>query len=124
MNALRFPLCLAVLAIAAIVPAVATNNAQNNAQHTPQDDLDAFMQRVLARRDDNWKKLQQYVLDERERFELRGPAHTPLLREQRDYTWYILEGFFVRSPLKVNGADVPEADRRRYEAEHLARKAA
>src|ERR671912_465663 len=29
-------------------------------------DLDAFMQRVLARRDDNWKKLEQYVLDERE----------------------------------------------------------
>jgi len=23
------------------------------------------MQQVLARRDDNWKKLQQYVLDER-----------------------------------------------------------
>jgi len=31
-----------------------------------QTDLDAFMQQVLARRDDNWKKLQQYVLDERE----------------------------------------------------------
>src|SRR5688572_25675562 len=32
----------------------------------PQTDLDAFMARVLARRDDNWKKQQQYVLEERE----------------------------------------------------------
>ncbi len=31
-----------------------------------QTDLDTFMQQVLARRDDNWKKLQQYILDERE----------------------------------------------------------
>ena len=28
-----------------------------------QSDLDAFMEKVLARRDDNWKKLQQYVLE-------------------------------------------------------------
>jgi hypothetical protein len=31
-----------------------------------QSDLDAFMEKVLARRDDNWKKLQQYVLEEKE----------------------------------------------------------
>ncbi len=29
-----------------------------------QSDLDGFMQKVVARRDENWKKLQQYVLDE------------------------------------------------------------
>ena len=27
-----------------------------------QSDLDAFMQQVLAERDSNWKKLQQYIL--------------------------------------------------------------
>ena len=37
-----------------------------------QTDLDAFMARVLARRDDNWKKLQQYVLEERETLRLDG----------------------------------------------------
>ena len=41
-------------------------------------DLDAFMREVLARRDDNWKKLQQYVLDEREQIELRGPSQVPI----------------------------------------------
>src|ERR1700681_1281423 len=84
-----------------------------------QTDLDAFMQQVMERRDDNWKKLQQYILDEREQIELRAPAHAPLWGERRDYTWFIRDGYFVRSPLKVNGADVGEADPRKYEADFL-----
>ena len=39
-----------------------------------QTDLDAFMKDVVARRDDNWKKLQQYILDEREELVLTGPG--------------------------------------------------
>jgi len=87
-------------------------------------DLDAFMRDVLAKRDDNWKKLQQYVLDEREVIELRGPSHVPIWGERRDYTWYIRDGFFVRSPLRVNGAAVPEAERVRSEREYLERSRA
>ena len=86
-----------------------------------QSDLDAFMQQVVARRDDNWKKLQQYILDEREEIEVRGPAHISLWGERREYTWYIRDGFFVRSPLKVNGVAIGEADRSKYEAEYLQR---
>lgn len=86
-----------------------------------ESDLDAFMRQVMARRDDNWKKLQQYVLDERETAELRGPGHAPLWGEQRDYAWYIRDGFFVRSPVKVNGATVSEGDRRKYEEDFLRR---
>ena len=84
-----------------------------------QSDLDAFMREVLLKRDDNWKKLQQYVLDEREVIELRGPSHVPVWGERRDYTWYIRDGFFVRSPVRFNGASIPEADRLRYEREFL-----
>jgi len=76
-----------------------------------QTDLDTFMQQVLAERDSNWKKLQQYVLDEREQIDLRGPSGAPLWGERRDYTWYIRDGFFVRSPVRVNGAVVGEPDR-------------
>src|SRR5882724_11162794 len=86
-----------------------------------QSDLDAFMQEVLARRDDNWKKLQQYILDEREAIELRGPAHSPLWGERRDYTWYLRDGFFVRSPVKFNGVTIGEADRVKYERDYLRR---
>ena len=87
-----------------------------------QTDLDAFMRQVLVRRDDNWKKLQQYVLDERESIDVRGPARLPLWGERRDYTWYIRDGFFVRSPVRVNGATIGEGDRRKYESEFLRRE--
>ena len=43
-------------------------------QLSAQTDLDAFMKQVMERRDDNWKKLQQYILDEREEFDVRGPG--------------------------------------------------
>jgi hypothetical protein len=86
-----------------------------------ETDLDAFMRLVLARRDDNWKKLQQYVLDEREQIEIRGPSRQPIWGERREYTWYIRDGYFVRSPVKFNGVEIGDADRRRYEAEFLRR---
>jgi hypothetical protein len=87
----------------------------------PQSDLDAFMAGVLERRDENWKRLQQYLLEERERIELRGPSRQIVWGEDRTYMWYIRDGFFVRSPLVANGVDVPEDDRRRYEDRFLER---
>ena len=87
-----------------------------------QTDLDAFMREVLAKRDENWKKLQQYVLDERESIDLRGPAHSPIWGERREYTWFIRDGFFVRSPVKVNGVTIGDEDRQKYEADFLARQ--
>jgi hypothetical protein len=84
-------------------------------------DLDAFLQRVVARRDENWKKLQQYILNEREQIDVTGPGGAVLWGDRRDYTWYVRDGFFVRSPLKVNGVEVSEADRRRYESRYLQR---
>lgn len=86
-----------------------------------QSDLDALMRDVLSKRDENWKKLQQYVLDEREAVELRGPSKRPIWGEHREYTWFIRNGFFVRSPTKFNGAAVSEADRQKYEADYLKR---
>ena len=107
----RAAVLLGLLAI--VAPATAPLAAQT--------DLDAFMRQVLARRDDNWKKLQQYVLDERAQIDLRGPGHLPMWGEQRDYTWYIRDGYFVRSPLKFNGVAIGEADRRKYETDFLKR---
>jgi hypothetical protein len=84
-----------------------------------ETDLDAFMRQVVAKRDENWKKLQQYVFDEREQFDLRGPTRIPLWGERRDYTWFIRDGFFVRSPVKINGVTIGEADRLKAEAIYL-----
>ena len=87
-----------------------------------QTDLDAFMQQALTTRDDNWKKLQQYVLEEREQMALTGPLHRPLWGERREYTWFIRDGFFVRSPLKVDDVTISAAERRKYEDEYLKRR--
>lgn len=84
-----------------------------------QTDLDAFMKKVLARRDDNWKKLQQYILNERDTVELRGPGQLPVWGEKREFTWFLRDGFFVRSPLTVNGVTINDADRRKYEDEYV-----
>jgi hypothetical protein len=86
-----------------------------------QTDLDAFMGQVLASRDANWKKLQQYVLDERELIELTGPGRIPIWGERHEYTWFIRDGFFVRSPVKFNGVEIDEVERRKSEAQYLHR---
>ena len=108
---------IAVLCCAALVPM--TPPAVSAAV---QSDLDAFMQRVVARRDDNWKKLQQYVLDEKESFDLTGPGGFPLWGMRREYTWFIRDGIFVRSPITADGVRLSESDRRSAEAQWLRRQ--
>ena len=87
--------------------------------HGQETDLDALMARVLERRNETWKALHDYVLDERERFALTGPSDVRLFGGDREYTWYVRDGILVRSPVKANGITVPEADRRDYEAKWL-----
>ena len=88
----------------------------------PPSELDAFMKKVLARRDVNRKTLEQYVLDETEAFEILGPGRFPLHRTKREFTWYVRDGTHVRSPVKFNGVSVGPTDRDRYEANWLRRE--
>ena len=106
---LRFILAVCLVA-ASVAPRAQT------ATPAPATDLDAFMSRVLQRRDDNWKKLQQYVLDERETFQLIGPGATPLYGVRRESTWFPRDGQFIKSPLRINGITISEEDRRKFEA--------
>lgn len=92
------------------------------ANMSAQSDLDAFMEKVLARRDDNWKKLQQYVLEEKEGFDLTGPGRFPLWGMRREYSWFIRDGIFVRSPISADGVKLSEADRRKAEEQWLRRQ--
>jgi hypothetical protein len=87
-----------------------------------QTDLDAFMSRVLERRDDNWKKLQQYVLEERETLQITGPGARPLYGTQRDYAWFPRDGIFIKSPLRADGVIISENERRKAEEEWLQRE--
>ena len=84
-------------------------------------DLDSFMEQVLARRDDNWKKLKQYILDEKERVELRGPSEALVWGQQHEYTWFVREGYFIRSPVRFNGVAISESERQKAEDDFLRR---
>jgi hypothetical protein len=112
------------LAAAGLVALFLATSVSRPAARSAQTDLDAFMKDVVARRDDNWKKLQQYILNEREQIDVRGPGQLPVWGERRDYQWFLRDGFFVRSPLKVNGVTVPESDRRKYEEDYVKREKA
>lgn len=105
-----------VLACLLIAGVWTMSRAEPAAQTT---DLDQLMERVLARRDENWTKLQQYILDEREGLEVTGPGGARLYGMRRDYTWYQREGRFIRSPLRVDGVALTEAQRRKAEAAWL-----
>ncbi len=87
----------------------------------PTAELDAFMAQVLMRRDENWKKVQQYILDEQERVEFRGPGEMLLWGAKREYMWYPRDGFFVRSPVRFNGVAISEREREEYEQNFLRR---
>ena len=88
----------------------------------PKTDLDAFMERALARREVNKRTLNDYILDESEEFEVLGPSRMRIYRSKRDYTWFVRETIHVRSPLKVDGVSVPEDERVRYEERWLRRE--
>jgi hypothetical protein len=77
---------------------------------------------VLARRDENWKKLQQYILDEKEQIEVRGLGGMRMWGQHREYQWFIREGYFVKSPVTSDGVRIGDADRQKYEDSFLERQ--
>ena len=89
---------------------------------SPASDLDALMGEVLTRRDGNWKKLQQYILEERETLEVTALDHKRIFGFRREYQWFPRDGFFIKSPLTADGVRIPEDERRRAEARWLARE--
>jgi hypothetical protein len=101
-----------ILAVATVLSVPALPSAQS--------DLDQLMASVLTRRDDNWKKLQQFTLIEENTFRLVGPMETPIFGSRREYVWLPRQGYFVRSPLSADGVTIGETERRKEEDEFLA----
>lgn len=85
----------------------------------PPSDLDVLMATVLQHRDENWRRLHDYVLREKEAFSLDGPGRARLYGSEREYTWYLRDGYLIRSPLRYDKVTLGEDDRRKYEEKWL-----
>ena len=83
--ALAVSVCAPELRMSAQQPVPSTS--QSTAKKASSD-LDAFMEKALARRDVNKRTLNDYILDESESFEILGPSRMRLHRTEREYTWY------------------------------------
>ena len=116
------PSRLTVASVLALTLGVSSLYAQTPDKPAPTSDLDVFMQRVLERRDVNRKVLNDYILDEKEEFEILGPGRFRLHRTSREYTWIVKEEMHVRSPLRYEGVTVPDDERIKYEEEWLRRE--
>ena len=84
-----------------------------------QDDIDSLMAKALEGRSANWIALHRYVLDERETLRLEGPGSTNLYGFDHEFTWYVREGFLIRSPVRYNGVAITAPRRVEYEQEWL-----
>jgi hypothetical protein len=85
-------------------------------------DLDQLVERALAHRDSGWKALPQLVLDERTDVDVLGPSGARFFAQRGEYTWFPQDGVFVRSPLRINGRGVTDAQRQAAEAAFIARE--
>ncbi|MEW5981774.1 MAG: hypothetical protein AB1806_05325 [Acidobacteriota bacterium] len=116
MRKRQLPKVASVLLVT-IATAVALLQAQTPAGG--QSDLDQLMAAALKNRDDSWLRLHDYVLDERETFEILGGDRIPLHGLRREYSWSVREGYLVRRPMRSNGVAIPPDEQLRYEDEWL-----
>jgi hypothetical protein len=86
-----------------------------------EQDIDVFMQQVLLRRVTNWEDRYRYTVRDRESFEVEGPSAVPLGSYRGEYTWYVRDGFMVRSPDRIDGHAVSDAEREKFEDDWLRR---
>jgi hypothetical protein len=117
---------VAVVAWQAVAPPVDAIAPQPvaSARLSPPSDLDAFMAKVLERRNETWRTLHDYILSERERFELTGPGDLRLYGQKREYTWFVRDGYLIRSPLRLNGVAPGDRERQDYENRWLTEEKA
>lgn len=121
MTRVRFRANIAFVLLCTCGLASAASARQAPAKPTPArasgvtNELDAFMEKVLKRREVNRQTLEQYVLDESEQFEVLGPARMPVYRQKREFTWYVRDGLHVRSPVRFDGVNVGDDARKEYE---------
>jgi hypothetical protein len=64
-------------------------------------------------------RLGDYICNEKEEFEVKGTELAPLESIRREYFWFVRDGRFVRSPVKINGVKVSAEEQKIAEDEWM-----
>lgn len=93
-----------------------------SAQERSLDDIDAFMEKVLLKRSVNWDNFYDYSCRELEEFSIEGSLQTAAIQGfRKEYLWFVRDGYFLRSPLSVDGVAVSDGARARAEKKWVER---
>ena len=88
----------------------------------PSGDIDAFMEKVLARRDVNWDQYYNYFGKERAELVVESSLPgVPLTGFRKEFLWYVRNGYMVRSPISVDGVAISAEVRAREEKKWIER---
>jgi hypothetical protein len=88
----------------------------------PAGDIDAFMEKVLERRDVNWEQYHEYFGKERAELVVEGSLPgVPLTGFEKEYLWFVRDGYMVRSPVSVDGVEISTQERAREEEKWIER---
>ena len=68
----------------------------SSAQGETERDLDAFMSKVLKKREVNWEALHGYFFSETETLEIKGLRLPPTFNFKREYVWIVRDGHHPR----------------------------
>lgn len=86
------------------------------------DDIDAFMEKVLKQREINWENYHNYSCKERTELAIEGSMPgAPIQGFRKQFRWFVRDGYFVRSPISVDGVRVSAKDRERAEKKWIDR---
>jgi hypothetical protein len=86
------------------------------------NDIDAFMAKVLERRDINWDDFYNYTCRESEILEVESSLQTmPMQGFRREHIWFVRDGYLVRSPMTINGAKISREERDKAERKWIER---
>jgi len=84
------------------------------------DEIDVFMEKVLEQREISWDELYDYVFIETMKLDFAGMEIAAIESFEHEYTWFVRDGYLVRSPYRMNGVGVSAEEKAEYESEWLS----
>ena len=79
-------------------------------------DIDAFMAKVLEKRDIDWDRFYNYTCRDHEALEFEGTLQSVAMAGfHREHLYFVRDGYLIRSPISANGVAISDEERHRAE---------